>query len=97
MGRKPKTPVIVEGPELPCQLEYLWVWFHDISMGRGSTGFGPARLAWRDLQAWCEVTQQPLQAWEVEALMRLDIAYVAAEATRAEKQTQQGKQTNKRP
>lgn len=47
-----------------------------------STGMGPARLSWRELQAWQHATGNDLAPWEARMLLALSDAY-GAESGRA--------------
>lgn len=49
-------------------------------MGRGSNGFGPSRISWLEISSWSSLTGNDPEPWEVRALMRLDVAYMNAEA-----------------
>ncbi len=73
-----KRPAALDGPEMPRILEYLWAWFNEISYGRGQTGFGPARLSWHDIAAWCALQRLCPENWELKALMMLDAAWFRA-------------------
>lgn len=71
-----KHPQLLDAPELPQGLEPLWGDFVDLHISRGSTGFGPARITYRDIEAWQRVRSQALQAWEIAAIQRADNEYM---------------------
>lgn len=74
-GKKPKR---LDGPALPGEAAYLWAWFHELAQGRPAGGFGPARLGWADILAWCRLMDVRPEPWEIQALMRLDTAWLVA-------------------
>ena len=78
LGRKPKSDPLPSGPPFPDDLDHLWRWFLDLSRGRRAGGFGPANLAWADLRAWADLTGNRPEPWELDALMRLDAAWLTA-------------------
>ncbi len=64
---------LLEGPELPLELAYLWEWSLEIRSAprTGINGFEP--LTWVDIQAWAEMTKRDdVQPFEVHALIFLD-------------------------
>lgn len=63
-------------PALPTGAERLWIDFLDLSSARGSTGFGPARISWLDLDAYQRVKRLRFCAWEIDAIRRADNAYM---------------------
>lgn len=54
-----------------------WSAFIDLHRCRGSSGFGPAALSYRDIDAWMRVTGERPLPWEVAAIVALDRAYLA--------------------
>lgn len=50
--------------------------------GCASNGWGPSEIAWRDLQAWAEMTGNAPEPWECAALMRLSASYVRVRAAK---------------
>jgi len=52
--------------------------FRELTAVRGSTGWGPARMGFRDIAAWCELTGVALTPWDVETLLAMDGAAVNA-------------------
>lgn len=63
-------------PELPDELAYLWMWFLSLHHRRGGNGFGPNRIAWGEVAAWCSLHGIRLAAWELDAIMRLDDVFL---------------------
>lgn len=72
-----ETPPELIGPELPDCCDHLWRWFHDIGLGRQSGPFGPMPLSSLEIASWCWLTGTRLQAWELDAIRRLDVAFLA--------------------
>jgi hypothetical protein len=68
---KPPAPPAKEEPECPESLTYLWLRFAEIAPGLAGTGWGPAVVTWRDLEAWRAVTGGVLAPWEARVLVRL--------------------------
>lgn len=65
-------PAELDGPECPECLLYLFEWFFEIGRGRGSSGWGPNPLGYRDLAAWADLTGIRPTPLEVSMLMDLD-------------------------
>ena len=64
---------------------YLLDWFWDLSQSRGSTGFGPARLSFSEIEAWSRLTGNNLKPWELKAIRAMDAAYMRWAAERQKK------------
>jgi len=62
---------------MPDSLGYLWEFFLDLNVTRDNYGWGPTKLKYREIAAWCDLTQQKLDPWELEALLRLDSAFLS--------------------
>lgn len=75
-GKEPRR--LVEAQELPAGLELLWDDFLELHSARGSTGFGPARITFVDIDAWQRVNGVTLRPWQIEAIRRADNAYLAS-------------------
>lgn len=62
------------GPGCPEELEYLVSWGFQL-YGRSGIGMeGVAPLSYATVSHWSELTDTPLEPYEVEALMRVDAA-----------------------
>jgi hypothetical protein len=79
--------MLADAPTLPEGCAQLWADFATLHDSRGSTGFGPMRITWRDLADWQDVTGARLDAWQVDAIRRADNAYLADYAERQPKGT----------
>jgi hypothetical protein len=74
-GKRPKE---LDGPEFPELLSHIWSAF-TILNGSRSIGFnGPNSISFGDIKAWMELTDTPLTAFEVEAIIKLDKVYMRA-------------------
>lgn len=58
---------------MPGEAAYLWDWYLEFSMLRGSSGFGPAASSWSDMMAWAQLTGRRLSIWQTRVLASLDI------------------------
>ncbi len=65
-------------PPPPVSLVYLLHWFVELQAGRQSGFGGPQPITWADLAAWARLARVAPQAWELQALRRLDQAWVSA-------------------
>jgi len=59
-------------------MRFLWGAFLSLSKARTGNGFGPNPLPYGEIDAWCRLMQTRLDPWEVDALRRLDDAYLEA-------------------
>jgi hypothetical protein len=64
-------PAIQSAPPFPVELNYLWGWFCEHSMGLSSNGMGPALVTWESLNAWCSQMDIELKPREARAMVRL--------------------------
>lgn len=69
-------------PDIPIGCEGLWGDFLSLSMARGSNGFGPSRITWADIDAYQRVHHIRFMGWEIEALRRIDSAFMSQAAKR---------------
>lgn len=85
-GRWPEA--IPEPPDIPPALEPLWLWFWQLRAAAPSAGFGPAPLSFGEIDAWQRVTINTLEPWQVDMLLVMDAAFLAAQP---EKKTGSGR------
>jgi hypothetical protein len=73
--------VVPEGPPFPDELEYLWKWFNDLSLGIAANGMAPVQVTWIDVEMWAAATKRSPTVWEKRALVTLGFtrARVASE------------------
>lgn len=68
---------MLDTPEIPVAVEYLWVWFVELSSGRQPGAMGaPAPLSWEGIDGWARMTGQTPSPWDISILKRLDEVYM---------------------
>jgi hypothetical protein len=67
MGR---TPLQLQAPEFPTELEYLWDYFLELSSTR------PQPITYQEIAAWRDLTDNPITSLDVEVIKRLDRIYL---------------------
>ena len=50
-------------PEMPEGLEYLWEWYLDLQ--------GVSKLSYMEIESWARMTGKHIRFWEAEMLMSL--------------------------
>jgi hypothetical protein len=66
---EPPTP-------FPMLMEHVWSAFINLSNSR-TTGFsGPNPITYEQIKAWKELTETPIDPWEIQAVIRLDRVYM---------------------
>lgn len=66
-----------EPPRLPDGSRPLWDAFCALSEARTSSANGPNPIAWSEILAWSQLMRWPLEPHHVEAIRRLDTAWLA--------------------
>lgn len=66
-GEKPKE---LDGPPMPELGAHLWSWFSQLHKARQ----GP--ITYSEIEAWARLTGNSPQAWEVQAIKEIDVAYL---------------------
>jgi hypothetical protein len=64
-------------PEISDGLARVWSIFRDLSMARGSNGFGPTPISWSEILAWSALMREPLEIWEIQAIRYIDVIYLS--------------------
>jgi hypothetical protein len=82
-GRTPEA--LLAAPPCPQGCEDLWRIFNELHSCRGSSGFGPLRIGYADLDSFQRVTGTTLAPWEIDAIRRADRAYLEDWAERQPK------------
>lgn len=59
----------------------IWSVFLDLNSRRGNNGMGPSPIALADVVAWQQLMGVDLTPWEVETILHLDAAALAAQTT----------------
>lgn len=62
--------------DVPEGLETLWADFMAMHGSRGSSGFGPMRIGFAEIDAYQRVHGIRFQPWELDAIRRADNAYL---------------------
>jgi hypothetical protein len=84
--RSGQTPqALLDAPVCPAGCEELWRVFSELHSCRGSTGFGPMRITYTDIDAFQRVSGTALQPWERDAIRSADAAYLNDYAERNKK------------
>lgn len=79
-GRQPAK--LANAPAMPIGCGRLWADFLELSHCRGSTQTGAMPITFADLDAWQRVRGVRLEAWEVDAIRRADMAFLKAFAVK---------------
>ncbi len=62
--------------EFPRLLHHIWIAFCHLNSARQAGFSGPNPITYTELKAWKELTETPLEPWEIEALKKLDQVYL---------------------
>jgi hypothetical protein len=92
-----RIPFELRDHECPLELAYLWRWFCELSGVRGSNGWAPNPLTYREIEAWSGLTGSIITAPEVRLLMTIDALYLASAAEASEQRRQWQKQQQGKP
>lgn len=65
-------PMLANGPTLPKGAKQLWDEFLQLHGSRGSSGWGPQRITFVDIDAWQRVNGVTFEPWEISAIRKLD-------------------------
>ena len=65
---------------MPADGEHIWRWFCELTVARGSNGWGPNPLSYQDIAAWVALTGTITRPEEVKAIMLLDRIWMAEQA-----------------
>ena len=71
---------LADAPPLPDGAAGIWRDFLDIHQDREIRDGQPCRLAARDIEGWQLLNRARLEPWEVDAVRRLDRAYLIQRA-----------------
>lgn len=72
------TPIALEPPEFPDDLEHIWSMFLELNGCRTNGFAGPNPISYQEIKAWADLTDTPINAFEVEGIKRLDRVYIKA-------------------
>jgi len=65
------------GPEFPEACAYVWTWFCELAVARRFDDGMPQPIGHAELQAWAQFTRRMPNAWEVDLLRALDLAWLS--------------------
>jgi hypothetical protein len=71
----------LDPPTLPQEALFLWGFFIELHNTRGG-GMGPAPITFSEIEAWQRLTRRQLPAWQIEAIKRMDAAFLRVESER---------------
>jgi hypothetical protein len=75
-----QRPSILDGPELPDALDYLWRWFRELSAYRTLGFMGPEPIRPIDRYVYFLEEDTRPERWEIMALARLDVLWLGVRA-----------------
>jgi hypothetical protein len=79
MGLKSTSVTLrLDAPPFPPQLDYLWQYYCQHTLGLAVSGMAPAVVTWEGLRSWCALMEIELDPEEALVLVRL--GYEAASA-----------------
>ena len=78
-------PAELEAEPLDGYLAWVWQVFLALSRRRGSTGFSPSPLSWREIEAWERINSVKLEPFETDAVCMLDDLFLSFSAERAKR------------
>ena len=62
--------------DFPVLLGHVWSAFCTLSARRTAGFSGPNPITYEQIKAWKELTDNPVNAWEIDAILRLDQVYM---------------------
>lgn len=74
IGRKLEA---LESPtEFPYVISHVWSAFIALGHGRSQGFSGPNPITYEQIKAWKELTEDPIVAWEIAIIRKLDEVYM---------------------
>lgn len=70
------VPELANEEEIPYFMQYIWEYFQELNMARGSSGFGPSTFTYTEIDAWARLTDRKLEPWEVKLIKNIDTMWV---------------------
>jgi hypothetical protein len=71
---------LADAPSLPMECREVWQSFLALRSSCPSSGFGPGRISFAEMDAYQRMTGDALAPWEVQAIRAADSAYMAVQA-----------------
>jgi hypothetical protein len=72
-----KPQILADAPELPPGCEELWHIFRELHACRGNNGLSIQRITYADIDAFQRVAGLKLAQWELNAIRKADLAFIA--------------------
>lgn len=69
------APELENLPTVPPGTDHIWAWFRDLD-SRRQAGMSVCALSWSDIHAYFQMRRVKPSQWELEALSKLDDAYL---------------------
>lgn len=70
-----RKPDLDNPPVIPPAVTHVWAWFFELNRARQS-GMGLNPLSWGEIDAYCRLTGQRMQRWELNLLAIFDTAFL---------------------
>lgn len=70
------TPKELEDVPFPVLVQHIWSAFVSLSDSRSAGFSGPNALTYTEIKAWMELTNEHLSPRDIEAIKKLDTAYL---------------------
>jgi len=70
------TPKELQGQPFPLMVQHIWSAFVTLSESRSAGFSGPNPLSYTDIKAWMDLTNEHLSPRDIEAIKKLDTAYL---------------------
>ena len=67
---------LVEEPQIPECLDYVWQWFIELNRTRSSNGFSMNPISYSEIDSWARVTGTPINPFEVQLIKDLDTLFL---------------------
>jgi hypothetical protein len=71
-----QTPPQLIPVDMPDCLYYLWLWFIELSNGRGYSEMGAQPLNYSEIKAWADLTHSDPTAWEISVIKSIDRTFL---------------------
>jgi hypothetical protein len=84
MAAHGRVDPLLEPVPIPPEVRPLWDVFVTLAACRRSGGMGASALCLADIDAWCRLVGATLTPWELETLIAVDAAALAAAHPRTE-------------
>lgn len=80
-----KPELLASAPPLPVEGRSLWAYFCQMHRRRQHGMNGPQPLTFAEVREWAALNRVCLDRWEIDAILGVDDAYIAASAEASKK------------